>query len=166
MHLPFGSVSTSVTPSRPRWSRTHSLFVWLSPGEKKMRPNQLFFMWCIWSRFNDFSSLFMWLSPEEKKMEPNQSLHKKWNFPLKISSVNVQETADLITFTEELLNGKLHFLCSELLLIWCIRSRLIWVSVKILTLLFRSLQNWSARFCFKGSLMLPKLAFSHWKFRV
>ena len=26
---------------------------------------------------------------------------------------NLQETADLVTFTEEILNGKLHFLCSE-----------------------------------------------------
>ena len=26
---------------------------------------------------------------------------------------NPQETADLATFTEEILNGKLHFLCSE-----------------------------------------------------
>ena len=25
---------------------------------------------------------------------------------------NPQETADLVTFTEEILNGKLHFLCS------------------------------------------------------
>ena len=25
---------------------------------------------------------------------------------------NAQETADLVTFTEEILNGKLHFLCS------------------------------------------------------
>ena len=25
---------------------------------------------------------------------------------------NPQETADLVTFTEETLNGKLHFLCS------------------------------------------------------
>ena len=28
---------------------------------------------------------------------------------------NPQETADLITFTEEILHGKLHFLCSETL---------------------------------------------------
>ena len=27
---------------------------------------------------------------------------------------NLQETADLVTFTEEILNGKLHFLCSDL----------------------------------------------------
>ena len=27
---------------------------------------------------------------------------------------NPQETADLVTFTEEILNGKLHFLCSDL----------------------------------------------------
>ena len=26
---------------------------------------------------------------------------------------NLQETADLVTFTEEIFNGKLHFLCSE-----------------------------------------------------
>ena len=25
----------------------------------------------------------------------------------------MQETADLVTFTEEILNGKLHFLCSD-----------------------------------------------------
>ena len=31
------------------------------------------------------------------------SLHKKWSFPLRISSV------DLVTFTEEILKGKLHF---------------------------------------------------------
>ena len=28
-------------------------------------------------------------------------------------SPNPQETANLTTFTEEILNGKLHFLCSE-----------------------------------------------------
>ena len=27
---------------------------------------------------------------------------------------NSQETADLVTFTEEILNGKLHFLCSDI----------------------------------------------------
>ena len=43
------------------------------------------------------------------------TLHKKWSFPLRISLLmwpNPQETADLDTFTEEILNGKLHFLCS------------------------------------------------------
>ena len=38
------------------------------------------------------------------------SLNKKWSFPLRIFSVNV--TADLVTYTEEILIGKLHFLCS------------------------------------------------------
>ena len=36
---------------------------------------------------------------------------------LRISSVNVtklQETADLVTFTKEIPNGKFHILCSEL----------------------------------------------------
>ena len=27
--------------------------------------------------------------------------------------LNQEETADLVTFTEEILNGKLHFLCSD-----------------------------------------------------
>ena len=43
------------------------------------------------------------------------ALHKKWSFALGISSVNVtksQESADLVKFTEEILNGKLNFLCS------------------------------------------------------
>ena len=35
------------------------------------------------------------------------TLQKKWSFPLRVSSV------DLVTFTEEILNGKLHFLCSD-----------------------------------------------------
>ena len=46
----------------------------------------------------------------------NHSLHKKWGFPFRISSVNVTKsvrTADLVTFTEEILNGKPHFLCSD-----------------------------------------------------
>ena len=41
----------------------------------------------------------------------NLALHKKWSFPLRISSVNV-EAADLATFAEEILTVKLHFLCS------------------------------------------------------
>ena len=31
---------------------------------------------------------------------------------------NPQETADLVTLTEEILNGKLHFLCSDLVLLF------------------------------------------------
>ena len=42
---------------------------------------------------------------------------KKWNFPLRISSVNwsnPQETGDLVTFTEEVLNGKYNQIQSSL----------------------------------------------------
>ena len=48
-------------------------------------------------------------------MNQSMLLYKKWSFPLRIFSVNVTkpaDPADLFTFTEELLNGKLHFLCS------------------------------------------------------
>ena len=44
------------------------------------------------------------------------------SFPLRVFSVNVtnpQETADLVIFTEEIINGKLHFLCSVCLQIYC-----------------------------------------------
>ena len=38
-------------------------------------------------------------------------------FQLRMSSVNLQFPAGLFTFTEEILNGKLHFLCSDIYLI-------------------------------------------------
>ena len=43
---------------------------------------------------------------------------KKKGFPLKIFSVNVTKyvfPVDLVKFTEEILNGKLHFLCSDII---------------------------------------------------
>ena len=40
------------------------------------------------------------------------TLHKKWSSPLRISSVNVTKSA-VSTFTEEILKGKLYFLCSD-----------------------------------------------------
>ena len=46
----------------------------------------------------------------------NYDCTKKRSFPLRISSGNVtilRFSADLLTFTEEILNGKIHFLCSE-----------------------------------------------------
>ena len=39
------------------------------------------------------------------------SLHKKWSFPLRISSINVTKSAG--GNPEEILNGKLHLLCSN-----------------------------------------------------
>ena len=37
---------------------------------------------------------------------------QKISFPLRIAPVNVTKSVDLVTFIEEILNGKLHFLCS------------------------------------------------------
>ena len=42
--------------------------------------------------------------------------------------LNPQETADLVTFTEEILNGKLHFLCSDL----CITHSLVKIHTGII----------------------------------
>ena len=44
------------------------------------------------------------------------ALHKKWSFPLRISSVNVTKSPGSVTIfghiSEEVVNGKLHFVCS------------------------------------------------------
>ena len=48
--------------------------------------------------------------------QSQQELQKKCSFPLRISSINVTKSAGncgFSQFTEEILNGKLHFLCSE-----------------------------------------------------
>ena len=42
------------------------------------------------------------------KVQTRATLEQKM-LPIK----NLQETADLVTFTAEILNGKLHFLCSD-----------------------------------------------------
>ena len=42
------------------------------------------------------------------------TLHKKWSFPLRISSVNAQFLANLVTFTKDILYGKLPILCREI----------------------------------------------------
>ena len=34
------------------------------------------------------------------------------DFFFKVTAQKMKETVDLVTFTEEILNGKLHFLCS------------------------------------------------------
>ena len=46
--------------------------------------------------------------------ESSSSLHRKRGFPFRISSVNVtkpQFPAGIVLFAEEILIGKLHFLC-------------------------------------------------------
>ena len=43
----------------------------------------------------------------------HQNTLQKINFQVRISTVNVTKSADLAKFVEEILNGKLHFLCSE-----------------------------------------------------
>ena len=77
----------------------------------------------IWKTFSITSTIFIKtvISPLTKKIVERQSfltisLHKKWTFPLRISSVNANKFADLVTFTEEIVNGRLYFLCSALLM--------------------------------------------------
>ena len=43
---------------------------------------------------------------------PESFTAKKKSFPLKLSSVNVTKSKSAVSFTEEILNGNFHFLCS------------------------------------------------------
>ena len=67
----------------------------------------------------------------------NISLHKKWSFPLRISSVNMAKSAssDLVTFTEEIFNGKLRFF------VQCLNNNLIkiFINFKKSLIWFRAL---------------------------
>ena len=49
---------------------------------------------------------------------------------------NPQQTADLVTFTEEILNGKLKFLCSDNCSVFYCKFRAYWFT------------NWSQNYCF------------------
>ena len=49
---------------------------------------------------------------EIKNYSHGAALQKKSSFRLSVSSVNVTKSADSVTFTKEILNGILDFLCS------------------------------------------------------
>ena len=59
---------------------------------------------------------------------PRKQMRKKLSFPLRVSSVmwpNPQFSTDLVTFTEEILNGKLHF-CAVNMVSWVCKFTKIW----------------------------------------
>ena len=75
-------------------------------------------------------------------------LHKRWSFPLKISSVN------LVIFTEEILNGKLHFLYSAMV-------------IGVLFHLFQNMRNFNSNINLSKILVLDShilLAYSYNRF--
>ena len=88
-------------------------------GESINRWEKFFFGFCV-------KSLLFWCSKENLVVSfftPllkfhgtfSISLHKKWNFPLRIPSVNVTKPAVSCGFGQiygKILNGKLPFLCS------------------------------------------------------
>ena len=52
---------------------------------------------------------------QQKATDLGFTLHKKRRFPLRVSSVNVIKSAlpsDLVAFTDQILNRKLHLMCS------------------------------------------------------
>ena len=68
-----------------------------------------------------YVSLIVWMASSKL----HSILLKKWSFPLRISSVNVDlVTAYLVRFTEEILHGKLHFLYCAMIsrLIYCLEA--------------------------------------------
>ena len=66
----------------------------------------------IFSKMQIYLWYFKCDETDSKSKRVNKlTLHNKWNFPLRISSVNVIKPApvDLVTFTEEILNRTHHF---------------------------------------------------------
>ena len=68
---------------------------------------------------NVFWRIFLcYLAPPRPSLghwQPHSPVHKKWSFLFRISSANVTKSVgncSLVTFTEEILNGKVYFLCS------------------------------------------------------
>ena len=59
--------------------------------------------------------LALWRSKKGLVIQIQLTLHKKWSFPIRISTVNVTKSAVNRGFGHiywEILNGKFHFLCS------------------------------------------------------
>ena len=98
------------------------------------------------SIFREVSKLWKWnFFPKNRAFL--STLHKKWSFQLQISSVNVAKSAGncgLVIFTEEICNGKLHFLCSVnyLLSLFCTLLFLLILTLKNLnTMLYSCFNN-------------------------
>ena len=77
-------------------------------------------MFCCKKDFHDIIDVYLWITVKCRLwlvFKKPLTLHKKWSFPLRISSVNVTKSTvscgfGLVIFTEEILNGELHFLWS------------------------------------------------------
>ena len=77
-------------------------------------------------------------NPYLHKQSAKYTLHKKLSFPLRICSVNVAKSqfpADLVTCTEEILNGKLHF-CAVIIIIFKMDNKVVLSYVLKMTLSF------------------------------
>ena len=93
------------------------------PWNIKIQPR--FFTDCPLSQFFFFFLIFC------NTYEPH-TLHKKLSFPVRISSVNVTKSSVPCGFGHiywKILNGKLHFLCSDFYWIWFLN--------------FNSVPNWT-----------------------
>ena len=70
-----------------------------------------------WGSKNELFQGFYVLLPKVLRRLSQSTLHKKWSFSLRFSSVSVissSGTANLVKFTGEILNEKLHFLSSAI----------------------------------------------------
>ena len=99
------------------------------------------------------------------------TMHKKWRFPLRTSSVNMSKyevSADLVTFTEEILNDKLHFLCSVnhfLILLECLGVTFRHISDEVASIYLLKINNRNTRtkseICSKLTIKTPEQR--HWR---
>ena len=116
---------------------------------------------------HSFGLKYVNLKANQPRMELAQ--HIKWSFPLRISSVNVtklaencgvghiywssQETAELVTFTEEeIFNGKLDFFCTvgnlfTSISVMQLQRGLWWYRLSLFYIILRKMKNASISLC-------------------
>ena len=78
--------------------------------KKKITKKKYFLIMRKWSMKNKIPEKICTCKNISSWLGTQRSLYKNWSFPLRISSVNVLNPpfpADLVIFTEEILNGRL-----------------------------------------------------------
>ena len=78
----------------------------------------------------------------------------KWFYTAQKMKFSIKETADLVTFTEEILNGKLYFLCSVSYVILQFRLSSF---ENVITILYDFEKQWLGNYTWKAIVCTKKL---------
>ena len=108
-----GTVQVLLSKVCGHWNylRDHGIVLLLHAGKVLLFSSSSFFLF-----FLLFFSCSLVLKTSITTKSPTEIFvsHFEKMFPLRIFSVHVTKSAGLVTFTEEIPDGKLHFLCSAI----------------------------------------------------